>query len=98
MLWIAMVSILYGVATGFVLLRLPAFVVGIAIVLSGLGILVAFIERSISSAWLSVVVVLVCCQIGYVTGIVLRSIAARLQGRSERPHRLGTDARKQSKD
>lgn len=97
MLWIVMVSFLYGAATGFVLLRLPAFVVGIAIVLFGFGILLAFIERGISSAWLSVVVVLICCQFGYVTGVVLRSTAARLLGRPEHTRRLGTDTKKRSK-
>lgn len=96
MFWIGLASILYGVATGWIVLRLPAFVLGIALVLSVFGISAAVIEDTGLSAFGSVIVILVCCQIGYVLGIVLRSLAARLTRRPNFVDRRGDDPRKAS--
>lgn len=94
MLWIGVASILYGVCTGLVVLRLPALVLGIAIVVCAYGIGVALWGANAIASPLSLVVILVGCQIGYVGGLCLRAALAALGG-DEAPRRGESDSRRE---
>ena len=87
MLWVGVASILYGVCTGLVVLRLPAFVVGIALVVAAYGIGVALSGASAVASPLSLLAILVGTQIGYVVGICLRAAFAALVGDDEAARR-----------
>lgn len=78
MLWVGVASVLYGVCTGLVVLRLPALIVGLAIVVFAYGIGVALSGASAAASPLSLLAILVGSQIGYVLGLCLRAALAAL--------------------
>lgn len=94
MLWVGVASILYGVCTGLVVLRLPALVVGLAIVVAAYGIGVALTGASaVGSPW-SLLAILVGSQVGYVVGICLRAAHAALTGEGEAARRSDGGSRR----
>ncbi|MFN3685249.1 hypothetical protein [Salinarimonas sp.] len=87
MLWVGVASVLYGVCTGLVVLRLPALIVGLAIVVCVYGIAVALSGASAAASPLSLLAILVGSQIGYVLGLCLRAALAALGGEDEAARR-----------
>lgn len=80
MLWLGLVSLVYGVGSGIFLLRLAPFVLGMAAVAAGHALLVLSRGDGIGAALLGALVVLVTVQIGYGLGLGARTIAVRRAG------------------
>ena len=101
MVWVALVAFFYGLGSGAVLLRAPAFAVGTALVAAGYCLLAATRGEDASSITIGALVVLVCVQIGYALGLAARALAGRLfttgdprgQTRSQATQRRGGQGR-----